>query len=299
MGMPLILFGAGASYGSDTEGTPPLGGALLDALQAFDPETWGRIPPADANGFRADFEQGMKAYTEAHPSDGTVDRLQRAMAAYFFQFRPEGSNLYRKLAERIHRRSWRGTLASLNYERLLELSLRTVGLNVGIGNCPGDYVLCLPHGYCCIFVNMRLEGPIVLGSMNLRMDSRDGICVVDCPNEFESRIQQDRLPPVMSYFEPTKAVRCGASFIKSQRDRFASLVESASAIAVVGVRVRRHDQHLWKPLAQTNARLVYCAGESAVPEFESWAKGCGRSGDLVLAKLSSDSFDEVCEAISL
>ncbi len=40
----------------------------------------------------------MKEYTESHSSDGTVDKLQRAMASYFFQFTPEREeNLYRRL----------------------------------------------------------------------------------------------------------------------------------------------------------------------------------------------------------
>ncbi len=35
-GRPLVLFGAGAGFGSDARGTPPLGGCLVGAPAAFD-----------------------------------------------------------------------------------------------------------------------------------------------------------------------------------------------------------------------------------------------------------------------
>jgi hypothetical protein len=67
---PLMLFGAGASYGSDTQGTPPLGSGLFDALQIFSRETWGQVSAGEAEVFTRDFEQGMKAYTESPPAMG-------------------------------------------------------------------------------------------------------------------------------------------------------------------------------------------------------------------------------------
>ncbi len=297
MSQSLILFGAGASFGSDTQGTPPIGEALFDALAKFSPSTWGSIHPGEAASFRNEFEQGMRAYTGVHATDGTVDRLQRAMAAFFFSFCPGPNNLYRRFARWTHRLGWNGAMASLNYERLLELSLLGEGLNV-IGEPSPNYIeLCHPHGCCHLFINMKVEGPIVLGSMNLKMEHSGPPVPINDGAEFHQRICTDQLPPVMCYFEPGKDARCGLSFINEQRARFAALVGSASVVAIVGVKVRRHDRHLWEPLARTPARLVYCGGEISACEFEYWAKGCGRSGDRAVPALWCDGFDEICSAL--
>jgi hypothetical protein len=300
MGTPLILFGAGASFGSDAKGTPPLGSALFDALAEFNSETWGQVSSSEAAAFKHDFERGMKAYAESHANDGTVDQLQRAMAAYFFNFRPRTASLYLKLANWIRQTSWNGAVISLNYERLLELSLRSVGLNVTVGEpSPDSIELCLPHGCCHLFIKLRVQGPIVLGSMNIKMESPspEPPEVIDDRSEFHQRICTDQLPPVMCYFEPDKDARCGLAFINTQRERFRALVGSASVVAIVGVKVRPHDRHLWDPLAQTAARLVYCAGKTGALEFESWARSCERNNDRAIHTFWGDGFDEICEAL--
>ena len=65
--MKLILFGAGASYGSDTTGTPPLGDQLFEALRASNPDGWGALPSGMAHQFRDDFEAGMTAVADEYP----------------------------------------------------------------------------------------------------------------------------------------------------------------------------------------------------------------------------------------
>jgi len=162
MSRSLMLFGAGASFGSDAGETPPLGPYLYTALAGFSPETWGRVRPEEASCFRDDFEKGMRAFAKAHPNDGLVDQLHCAMGGFFFRFRPSPTNLYRRLAERIRACNWEGTLASLNYERLLELSLSNAGVAPvlsGTANSRGGMELCLPHGCCNLFCNIRAEPP--------------------------------------------------------------------------------------------------------------------------------------------
>ena len=119
--MPAVfLFGAGASYGSDVSPrTPPLGAALFPALQAFNPPGWGALPPEIGRAFQHDFERAF----EGVPGH-TLPPLQRAMAAYFFQFAPGPNSLYLALAHRLRARpGWQGAFCTLNYERLLELSI--------------------------------------------------------------------------------------------------------------------------------------------------------------------------------
>ena len=297
----LILFGAGASFGSDeSQHVPPLGTDLFDALVGFSPATWGKVSQTEAADFRCDFEEGMKEYAESHSSDGTVDKLQLAMAGYFFTFLPTQSSLYLCLARRIQASNWNGALTSLNYERLLELSMHQVGLDVVPGKANSNAIeLCLPHGCCHLFINLKVQGQIVLGSMNLKVDSDNPPKVIHDPVEFQQRICTDQLPPVMCYFEPGKDARCGLSFINGQRERFRALVGSASVVALVGVKVRPHDRHLWDPLAQTPARLVYCAGKTDALKFESWARSCGRNGDRAIHALWDAGFDDVCSAVGI
>jgi len=105
----------------------------------------------------------MKEYAESHCSDGAVDRLQRAMATYFFKFQPRDSSLYLRLAERIRACEWNGALASINYERLLELALRSCEILPRIkavrdGN--HNIELVLPHGCCHLFGKIRAPVPM-------------------------------------------------------------------------------------------------------------------------------------------
>ena len=60
--MNLIIFGAGASYGSDVCYVPPLGNKLFNALTAFDPNGWGKLPQKYQELLQNDFEQECKDY---------------------------------------------------------------------------------------------------------------------------------------------------------------------------------------------------------------------------------------------
>ena len=50
-------------------------------------------------------------------------------------------------------------------------------------------------------------------------------------------------------------------FIQEQRDRTKELIAAADLVVIVGVRVRKHDNHLWEPLSQAAGKLLYCAGK--------------------------------------
>jgi len=340
----LILFGAGASSGSDTQGTPPLGGGLFDALAEFSPQTWGNIQAGEAKSFRDIFEKGMRAFADAHPFD--VDRLQRAMAGYFFTFRPTRSSLYVHLAERIRTSNWSGALATLNYERLLDLALRRSGLEAriqGVREGNTDIELLLPHGCCHMFGKIRAPGlgptggaisggrtrpsihvvaqrttvikggkradgtepttnlvgpgPVDFGH-DVRFDG-DEIRAIEDPAEYDKELQQSTVPPAMCYFQPDKDTRAGVSFVKGQRERFKKLVGTAPTVAIIGLKVREHDAHIWDPLRETSARIIYCSGETAGDEFCCWARAAGRKGDEVLPVFWDDGFRTICSGLGI
>lgn len=293
----LILLGAGASYGSDSGGTPPLGAGLFAALRQYNPQGWGQIPVDLAGVFEDDFERGMIALSEGMPH--SLPPLQRAMAAYFFGFLPRTSNLYVQLGERLKSAAWNGAIATLNYERMLELCLGHVGLQPVVGsptNAGSTVELLMPHGCCHIFCDTArgVAGAVSFSGMNVQTSGE--VRVIGDPNEFRQRIEGDAFPPVMSYFEPRKRTTSGASFIDTQRRRWEELAAGADQIVMVGIRVRPDDEHVWDPISESDASLVYCGGEEGADEFQEWSGG----RDVVaLRRYFDDEFEEIMNRLGV
>jgi hypothetical protein len=270
--MPTVfLFGAGASYGSDGVGRPPLGADLFAALATFNPLGWGTITGDLAASFQRDFEA---AFATVQPH--AYGPLLRVMGGYFFHFTSRPTNLYFALAQRIARVSaWSSiSMCSLNYERLLELSLSAAGIRPTVGgpsNQASQIELCLPHGCCHLFCDgVRATGMVSFTGAQVQTNSP--ITIVSDPAQHRARIEQDAMPPVMSYFEPSKRTTSGASFIEAQRARWGKLAGAATTLVIVGVKIRDHDHHIWDPVATTNARVIYCAGPTAALEYEQWVR---------------------------
>lgn len=297
----LVLFGAGASYGSDDpQHVPPMGDSLFDALRDFSPNLWGSIPPAQAALFRGDFERGMEALGNSHPEKLTL--LQWAMATYFFQFSPRNIGLYFQLACRLKAANWRGAIATLNYERLLPsaLSRANVPMTRGASGASG-LELCLPHGICNLFIQGNWVNPHFVGRDGFGVTLGDAapLLQIDDPSLFWLQTHFDGIPPVMSYFESMKRTMAGNHFINQQRERFAQLAADTELIVIIGVRVRERDQHIWRPIASSPARVLYCSG-SAGAEFLAWANSARPGkGSVNLDGRFKDRFEAICNALGI
>ena len=293
----LVLFGAGASFGSDTAKTPPLGSGLFDALVRFNPDGWGQVDSRLAEEFRRDFELAIQ---QVNPT--ALAPLQRAMAAYFFEFVPRTTNLYIELGNRLAAASsWRGVLCTLNYERLLDISLSHAGVRPIVGSPtqkPNEVEVCFPHGCSHIFCDgVQASGGV---SFSLGVQTDGAIRIISDHVEHRRRILSDAFPPVMSYFEPQKRTTSGRSFIEAQRSRMSSAASDAEKIIIVGVRVREHDTHIWNAIAESPATVVYCSGEAAGEEFSAWSsqKRKGKT-DYVVEGYFADAFESLCEEMRL
>ena len=97
--MGIMLLGAGASYGSSRANVPPMGSGLFSELRPFNPPGWGALSSDMASEFERDFERGMGRLAKTRSHDMPV--LQRAMAAYFFDYLPTQDSLYLKLGRLI------------------------------------------------------------------------------------------------------------------------------------------------------------------------------------------------------
>jgi hypothetical protein len=297
----LLVLGAGASYGSDSKGTPPLGGALFDELRKFNPQGWGALPISLQSIFSGDFEAGMVELNKTHSHSLPV--LQRAMAAFFFNWQARTTNIYIDLAKRIKATGWNGAICTLNYERLLEQCVSHVGLRpvVGTSSKPGhDLEICFPHGCCHLFCDSVTGAASAVSFAGMNVQTNGSIRAISDPREYQSRITQDAFPPVMSYFEPSKRTSSGANFIASQRQRYRDLVDFAETVVVVGIRVRPQDLHVWEPLAKTGARVVYCSGKTAGLEFTSWEQNRRLSKqNTVLGGYFKDEIKVIADELSL
>jgi len=297
----LVLFGAGASYGSDRSGTPPLGCDLFDELCRFNPPGWGTLPDELTVIFRKDFEEGMSRVADFNCHWMPI--LQRAMAAYFFSFRPTTNSLYLRLAERLVGRSWDGAFVSLNYERLFELCLGHSGIRPVVGREAegnNEVELILPHGCCHIFCDAVRGSSSGVSFSGVDVSTDGSVSVVSDTTQFNSRIQNDAFPPVMSYFEPSKRTSSGVGFVAGQRKRWGELVHSASRLAVIGVGVRSGDTHIWRPIQRSDCRIMYCGGPDGGQDFRSWAEENGRiSSSSILEGYFRDEFEAIYNEIDI
>jgi len=322
MSSNLIIFGAGASFGSEKSNMPTMGNNLYDELATFNPPGWGSLPQNLVAILKQDFEKGMEELSNNH--NHVLTQSQCVMAEYFFNFIPTSSSLYVELAKRIQSNDWDGILATLNYERLLEISFRSVGLEVIPQPTKYPQIeVCYPHG-CCNFFCEGISGQGITLSKNklvfngpgsiLRFDkpessvnfTPDGITTggqsikrINDPNLFSQKINNS-FPPVMSYFIPSKFTTSCANFIKSQRIRFQKLISEADKIAIIGLKIRPHDQHVWDPISKSSAKVIYCSGSSG-KDYKQWAKSnrSNAKNDLVLSAHWEQSFDRICSELGL
>jgi len=301
----LAVFGAGASHGSDDpSGVPPLASDLLHELARVSPEWRSLRLGSWGDRFRLDFEQAMTDYAKL--GGYSLPRLQRDMARFFFTYRPGSRNLYLRLGTMVaETQEWNGAFATLNYERLLPISLWQAGVGFstpGLGRTAGrtgrEVELCLPHGSCCLFLKSIRVRPGVSYVADVKFDDQ---VVAACDEAtFRDNVERNAVTPVMCYFDRHKQTSAGPTFIQVQRQRYADLVREARAIAVVGLKVRRVDKHIWEPLAQTKADIVYCAGESAGKAFTKWAKENRPAGNsTVLDGYFEEHFDDIGLALGL
>lgn len=289
----IFLFGAGASFGSDTISTPPLSNRLFDELCGFNPPGWGALPNDFRTEFNGDFEQGMVKVANERPHDLPI--LQRSMAAFFFNFQPRSTNLYYRLATRLKQNPKNMAVSTINYERLFEISFVTAGHNLFIGQPDNDDIeLNFPHGCCHLFCESArgMANAVNYAGLNVRINGE--IKIISNPQEFYQRISQDAFPPVMSYYEPQKRATAGQDFLTNQRERFKHLVENAERIIVIGVKIREHDNHIWDPIKNANGRFIYCSGNSEKNIFDGWTSIYRQNkDDIFINGFWADKFDEV------
>ena len=291
----LIIFGAGASITSNYD-SPVLVNKLFDTLKSLD-HVWDEIPEEFIAIFQNDFEKGMNELWDNNSP--LLPILNRAMALYFSNFYPSPECLYRKLASKLSQ-NWKGAFVTLNYDRLLEISLLEKGLSLSIlkHEDTSKIEVCYPHG-CCNFFNDSVRGSAKGVSFSPRGVTTNGKLVfVTDKGEIQNRIRNEAFGPMMSYFLPDKPSPSGKNIIDQEREIFNELVTNAENIVIVGIRVRPHDKHIWDQLAKSSAKILYCSGTDSGIKFEYWSKDNSRN-DKVMYSYWQENFDSICNFIEI
>jgi hypothetical protein len=191
----------------------------------------------------------------------------------------------------------------LNYERLLELSLCQAGIQhvyEQVSLIGGQIELCLPHGCCHLFCDGVSGNSSAVSFSGIAVQTNGPVTPMPGTEEFFTKIKTEVFPPVMCYFNPEKSVTSGQNFIDAHKERLKQLIYEAEKIAIIGVAVRTQDQHIWEPLRQSSAQLLYCSGKSGSESFNKWHLEKRRNADAInIPEYFEKAFDDICKFLEI
>lgn len=322
----VFLFGAGASYGSDSQQIlnkgllPPLGPQLFSKLQsAANFRLWSDLPAEIEELFKArPFEEAMESLDQMESQERFGLGRDIELALYFSQFRPKPSNLYRKLGFRIAEKlgqenDWSIGIVTLNYERLLEESLLSAHLfpivkgvtfyDIDPIDLPSNALteICYPHGGCQFIIShgdrfqMNMREQLVVKNI----ESLTGVQqLLSQPNIIEAH-NQNHFPMICRY-EANKRPSVNNYFIRQQKERAADLLGGATMVTIVGAQCSHEtDNHIWTPLAANSSLIVYVdPSVSGQEKFREWAHNSKKVDGInyqIVAKTFHDGFNEILQ----
>lgn len=302
----ILFFGAGASYGSDRIDLhkknllPPLGNQLFLRLRTDDElKYWRKLPREMEDRFtNGSFEEAMEALGEIEDEKKYARARDLELSLFMGKYRPGPSNLYRKLAFRISHNlrtnAWSGAIITLNYECLLEESLRNENvfpavkgvteydINVEL-QLPDDNQLleiCYPHGACHFFLGQNVfvgfEEGLIFGEKG-GVAGNVGAGHILHPPSIRKAVEKNYHPLIRRY-QPSKRPSVNNYFMDTQIDRSKELILSSKKVTIIGVQcLVQNDRHIWEPLAETPGFILYVEPlEDGQNQFRSWAKACGK-----------------------
>lgn len=273
----LILFGAGASFGSLEvhPHCPPLGKDLFNKLDLLKGVAH-RLPEDLKEIFRSDFEIGMAELYNR--SEGNVMSFQRELAGYLAQFRTKDGNLYLELLKKINIDNF--VFSSLNYDLLLEIASGAIGKGVTYSNAfYENHIRVLKiHGSSNFWPD--LGGIQVIDGVFRPGDGNGGLnaaTIISSPTKvlnYQDTIDRCRndttFSPSMAMFAHGKPVSVNPKLIKEQYDMWLTELNKASKVFIIGVRVHEVDEHIWGRIGEVDSEVFYFGFPSDRIEFDQW-----------------------------
>ena len=262
-----ILIGAGASYGcgyEDTSKRPPLGDQLFDRLSLLYPATWGTLLDPDlVILYRGDgrFEAGMAETWRRQPdrfSDLLID-----MARYFAQFSPpeNDNDCYSTLLRELRSTGLLSNcgVASLNYECVFELTVRGMGIRLGVTAGVDALKFWKPHGSCNFMPPIGFGMTVQSAATNQRY--YQGPVEIQHPATVETMYKQGfGLPPCMSLYAEGKATLVSEETIDTNRAGWNTWAPECDYILTIGASPNLADTHVWRPILESRANVWLIGG---------------------------------------
>lgn len=298
--MTVVLFGAGASYGSEKVSPypPPLSKDLYHELGEYCPEVWGAIPDRYKQKFEGDFEAAMGELWESGSFDGPA--LMRCMAHYFTQFSPNSENIYNRFLKNLDRGSNVNDIvfSSLNYECVFELAARQSvcsKINYFGDRSEDGLTVWKIHG-SCNFLSGSIRGSA--DSVSYSGDAvtwRGELQIAGC-RQARKHIAKNAFFPAMALFASGKPVYSHPDQIESIQSKWSEAVLEADMVAVVGAAVNPADDHIWDPLAETSAQLLLVGD---LDQYERWdAKERDGGPTIPVGRRFESSFAKLADLIT-
>lgn len=295
----MVLFGAGASYHSAgiLPERPPLGVDLFSALQDWSPR-WRGLWYLSADPFKLSFEQGMdflfktypNAIQDAAPGIPSPHAVMQDLARFFLRYRLDGSasDPYSLFLTALSRAGIldRCGFATLNYEHLLEDAMCRAGLVPAVLRPHGGCQLVASSGSRVLIHHQRAMGRGFY-SKSQRATRRTALEVE------RLMVPPSGMYPCMAAYATGKFGQVGLDYMGRIRARFASRVARAEVLVVIGAKPWPADTHVWKPLSDSPAPLLYVGGAD---DFNKWTR-CARpcASNLWISDKFVDSIDALVE----
>lgn len=258
--MLTLIFGAGASFGSEVEGIPrpPLGDYLFEELEKQN-GAFSKLPEEIKHEFRVNgFEKGMLAV----PNDSyIINPLQNELAIYLSSFQASENNSYVKLFKMLGRLVEEVNLITLNYDLLIEQSLAITGVKmVRYGLHKGELSLLKVHGSSNFVPDMRGLNIGSIRAVNcgsfVRTQSMSAL------NSHEEIVRwctgpnTHSLSPIMCMYNKEKRAVTNSDAVDSLKADFSRAVNESKAIFIVGVKYVPHDHHIWDEIFSSKSEVI-------------------------------------------
>ena len=291
--------GAGASFGSGhcSPRCPPLGKELFAELVKLGGVA-SRIPSPISDTFLRDFEAGMAEYAEQPMVE--LNPLLREMSRYFLQFGLESGNAYHVLLSGTRKSNKAVSIATTNYEMLIENAVVEAGLALrmpGAPPSPGHVPVLKIHGSIHILPEIRFFKD---GGMHMT----GGSSYIDGPTRYaksseeikEFLQQYPSFAPSIALYAPGKRVMNAPRHITEIQEQFRLRAREAELIVIIGLRVLAEDDHIWGTIAAAAGHVAYVGGEQN--EFREWARSVGKHDVEILGSRFGDALPAILRAVA-
>ncbi|MBN3136140.1 hypothetical protein [Pectobacterium punjabense] len=253
-----ILFGAGASFGSENgHPAPPLGDALFDALDSLG-GAYSKLTNEQKINFR---EHGFEIGMLTIPNNSVIiNPLQNELAIYLSSFHPSKDSAYIKLFKMLGDKTKKINILTLNYDLLIEESLIYAGNKfVQYGVFDNEISVLKVHGSSNFIPHISgLIGNMVAIDCGSFVETNQ-MKILNNHEEINAWCKSSHaqsLSPVMCMYNKEKRAVINNEMLNSFRGEYNKAILSSDFIVIIGVKFIPHDNHIWDSIMSSDIKLI-------------------------------------------